>query len=177
MRCSERDEFVVEEQQVIPYGLGAVALVEPFVMPAGHHFSLVEVTVDDLYVVSYAHIPLRPCYVVFENGYVAWKSVLEETLLVKTFCYEEVIVEIDEVLRQIRYAIHIAFYHHGVVCGQEFFRDEVLVTHKVYLRIVLIQPFRLLAACDKMYFPDPGGEFLDTAEPVFQKAVVSEACL
>ena len=60
MRCSECDKLVIRLQDIVPFGSGAVALVEPLVMVTLHHLFLVEMSVYDSQVILYPFIPLRP---------------------------------------------------------------------------------------------------------------------
>lgn len=69
-------------------------------MPSLHHFLLVEVAVDNLYVVLDTYIPLRPSRVVVEHGNVAGQTVLEEAFWGDMVYDVEVVVEVDEMVGQ-----------------------------------------------------------------------------
>ena len=174
VRGAQGDEFAVWLQDIVPSCPGAVALVEPFVVELGHHLFLVEMAVDDFKVVPDTPVPLRPARVVLEGCDVAGQAVPEEPLLADRPYDIEVVIKIYEMFRQSGYLMDVAFYYHRVVGGKELLRDIVLVVYKVDLRVVRIEPFRFLPACNKMYLPYPRGEFLHSAEPVLQKSVVAE---
>ena len=151
--------------------------MKPLVAVAPHHLTLVEMTVYYLQVVLYPLIPLRPRRIVEEGGYVAWHAVPEEAGRSDGVYDIEIVVEIDEMVCQTGYAVYIPLYDNGVVCGQEFLRDVILVVHQIYLRVAFVEPLRLLTACDEVYPAHPRRELLHTAEPVAEEAIVAEACL
>ena len=77
-----------------------------------------------------------------------------------------VVVEIEEVLRQIRDAVHIQLDGVGAEGRQILLRDEVPVIDDMQLGMVRLQPCRQMSVGQQVYLSHPRGVLLDASEPI-----------
>ena len=87
---------------------------------------------------------------------------------------KEIIIEIDKMVCKIRDLMQITLYYNGIVCRQKLAGNIILMIYQIDFRMVFIEPFRFLATGNEMYFPNPRGKFVNTPEPILQKAVIPE---
>ena len=160
-----------EEVQVIQQAL-PVAGIEPLAKILPDDAALIEAHVHQRHHIQHDIGHEVGGVVVFDDAHhrrVTGQVVPEEILRLGGLHQVHVVVEVEEVLRQIRDAVHIQLDGMGAEGGQILLRDEVPVVDDMQLGMVRLQPCRQVSVGQQVYLSHPRGVLLDAPEPIAEQ--------